>query len=129
MRGSLLSLNAVASSCESQGKFAEAEFYYKKVLAYREKSSDRNPQSIAWQLNRLATLYRIQKKFDWQSPYTSVLLRLIQNVKQVHLRGVAARIMLFFCEKPIERKKLTSERTSLRLGIRIRTKQPENSRV
>ncbi len=59
------SLNNLGLCCEQQSRFAEAAKYYNEVLSLLEKRKGNHTKAIARQLNTLATMYRLQKNYDF----------------------------------------------------------------
>lgn len=59
------SLNNLGLCCEHQSRFAEAAEYYNEVVSLLEKRKGDHSKAIARELNTLATMYRLQRNYDF----------------------------------------------------------------
>ena len=63
-----LSLNNLAGSIRSQGRYADAEPLFKRSLAIREKALGPDHPDVAQSLNNLAELYQAQGRYADAEP-------------------------------------------------------------
>ena len=73
------SLNNLAMLYHTQGKYAEAEPLYQRLLAIREKALGPEHPDVATSLNNLADLYRAQGKYAEAEPLYQRLLAISEK--------------------------------------------------